>query len=176
MRRVFLNANPRKPFLTQFNAATKGSEHSKKRIYSTVINYKQLHLYNQSAFVKRAAQANRRAKSHGAKGKITARTIANIYTKQFGRCACCKILLQGNFEIDHIFPLSKGGSNYIDNLQLLRPTCNKKKGAKLPDKFKCLKHRIYPSERYCRLCDAKEKSNGQAEYAKILFIRGCYYA
>jgi hypothetical protein len=32
-------------------------------------------------------------------------------------------------EVDHIIPVSKGGKDNPDNLRLLCPTCNKKKGA-----------------------------------------------
>lgn len=79
----------------------------------------------------RAKQARRRSSKLGIKGFFTRRTIENLYVKQRGRCACCGELLSGFFEIDHIKPLSKGGSNYPDNIQLLRPNCNKTKGAKL---------------------------------------------
>lgn len=34
-------------------------------------------------------------------------------------------------EIDHIYPISKGGSNRPDNLQTLCETCNRRKGAKI---------------------------------------------
>jgi 5-methylcytosine-specific restriction endonuclease McrA len=43
-------------------------------------------------------------------------------------CACCGI--KENITIDHILPISKGGSNSIDNLQPLCLTCNKTKFTK----------------------------------------------
>lgn len=78
----------------------------------------------------RAIFAKKRAKKFGIKGFFTRKTIENLFVKQKGRCACCGELLQEGFEVDHIIPLSKGGSNYPSNLQLLRTECNRKKGTK----------------------------------------------
>ena len=33
-----------------------------------------------------------------------------------------------NFEIDHVIPRAKGGSDHVDNLQLLCGACNRAKG------------------------------------------------
>jgi 5-methylcytosine-specific restriction endonuclease McrA len=46
------------------------------------------------------------------------------------RCAnpCCN--RRENLTIDHIVPLSKGGSDHISNLQLLCRACNLAKGAR----------------------------------------------
>lgn len=79
---------------------------------------------------RRAETANKRAKRLRAKGYFTRKTIENLYLKQLGKCACCGERLFGDFEVDHIKPLSKGGTNYIDNLQLLKRKCNRKKGNK----------------------------------------------
>ena len=60
-----------------------------------------------------------------------------LYERQQGRCAgqCGeggkgRVLDLDLFEIDHIVPRSKGGVDFDDNLQLLCPTCNRKKGSR----------------------------------------------
>ncbi|MYC81519.1 MAG: hypothetical protein F4X19_05425, partial [Acidobacteria bacterium] len=60
-----------------------------------------------------------------------------LYRRQEGRCAGqCGADSQGRkldldlFEVDHIVPRSKGGADVDDNLQLLCPTCNRRKGSR----------------------------------------------
>lgn len=96
-------------------------------------NYNKRNYARQNRFTSRARQARKRSLKLGVKGFFTRKTIENLYVKQSGRCACCQTLLSGKFEVDHIIPISKGGSNYPENIQLLTPRCNKTKGAKLPN-------------------------------------------
>ena len=43
------------------------------------------------------------------------------------RCACCGLPLDASYEVDHITPLSEGGTNDRSNLQALRSECHKLK-------------------------------------------------
>ena len=54
--------------------------------------------------------------------------IGRMICDQYSRCIYCGISLYHGFHIDHKIPVSKNGTNDIDNLQLLCPTCNMKKG------------------------------------------------
>ena len=52
-----------------------------------------------------------------------------LFGQQEGRCNGCKgDFLFKFFEVDHVVPQSKGGTDHLDNLQLLCGHCNKIKG------------------------------------------------
>ena len=54
-----------------------------------------------------------------------------LFGKQEGVCAGCQIAFPfRNMTIDHIVPQSKGGTDHIDNLQLLCGACNSLKGTR----------------------------------------------
>ena len=65
-----------------------------------------------------------------------------LYKRQNGRCAgpcgedgAGRALDLDLFEVDHIVPRAKGGPDIDDNLQLLCPTCNRRKGSKTMRRF-----------------------------------------
>lgn len=76
-------------------------------------------------------RARRRAREAGAEGSFTKENVLEIFNRQKGKCAECKINLE-KYHIDHVMPLSLGGSNWPTNLQILCKTCNQKKHAKHP--------------------------------------------
>lgn len=54
---------------------------------------------------------------------------------QGGKCVYCGRDIRDNFSIDHIKPLSRGGSNEIDNMDLVCMTCNTRKSTREKEYF-----------------------------------------
>ena len=66
-------------------------------------------------------------------GKIprynSAANRTDLYGKQKGNCAGCEEHFEDrHLEVDHIIARSKGGTDHLDNLQLLCSSCNRVKG------------------------------------------------
>lgn len=61
--------------------------------------------------------------------------IKILFKLQRGKCAICRCLIKSGYHVDHIQPISKGGTNGKDNIQLLCPTCNLTKNASDPIDF-----------------------------------------
>ena len=52
-----------------------------------------------------------------------------LFGQQEGKCAGCTMDFPFKiFEVDHVIPQARGGTDHIDNLQLLCPSCNRIKG------------------------------------------------
>ena len=84
----------------------------------------------------RIAAHRRRVRRVGAEGNHTTADVAAIREKQKNRCAICRVdLRKVKAHEDHIIPISKGGSNWPSNIQLLCQTCNCRKSNKLPEQF-----------------------------------------
>lgn len=82
--------------------------------------------------VRKAVKQRRRAREASANGFFTTAEWRAIIAKQKSRCALCG--MKCKLTVDHIIPLSRGGSNYAFNLQGLCGCCNASKQAKiLPD-------------------------------------------
>ena len=52
----------------------------------------------------------------------------HMMSQQDHKCVICRTDIDDICHIDHIYPVSLGGSNTLDNLQLLCPECNMGKG------------------------------------------------
>lgn len=75
-----------------------------------------------------AHSRNRHARKRAAEGHHTAEDIARILAAQNDRCAICSCaLFDKKYEVDHIMPLSLGGSNWPRNLQITCEACNRSK-------------------------------------------------
>lgn len=83
----------------------------------------------------KAKNSRRRTLERKAGGSFTATQLLKLYTRQRGKCACCRVGLSSNYHADHIEPLARGGSNDIANIQLLCPACNLSKHARDPIEF-----------------------------------------
>lgn len=106
----------------------------KERILSASSAWK-----SRNPIARRAHCQKRRAISEGAEGSFTAMEISELLSRQRGKCAICakKLKCDGpeKYHIDHIQPISKGGSNWITNIQLACQSCNLTKSAKDPFEF-----------------------------------------
>lgn len=82
----------------------------------------------------RAQNQKRHAARIGTSGCFTADDVKTLYKRQSGCCALswCRKNLGAKYHIDHIKPLSRGGSNDRKNIQLLCPFCNLRKHAADP--------------------------------------------
>lgn len=87
--------------------------------------------------IHRNANRNRKARIRGSVGSHTPEDVAEILRRQKYRCAECSASVRKATErhVDHIMPLSRGGSNGKENLQILCPPCNLRKAAKHPLDF-----------------------------------------
>lgn len=85
---------------------------------------------------RQCAARNYYIKKSGAEGKFTADDINKLKIQQSWTCLCGFDLHKG-FHVDHKMPLSRGGSNWPSNLQLLCARCNTSKGAKTMEEWRC---------------------------------------
>jgi 5-methylcytosine-specific restriction endonuclease McrA len=76
-----------------------------------------------------AITRRRRRRLRIAAGSYTCADVDRIFQRQQGKCVGCQCRLK-RFEVDHKKPLSRGGSNFPRNLQLLCKPCNRSKHAK----------------------------------------------
>jgi 5-methylcytosine-specific restriction endonuclease McrA len=68
-------------------------------------------------------------------GRATTKQIASLWKKQKGLCALTGAKLDRTSQLDHILPKSKGGIDYIENLQWLSQKANLAKRDLTDDEF-----------------------------------------
>lgn len=102
-------------------------QNNKERIYKTI------HIHRDKnrdllAIRRHVARANK----YGVENTLTLEEWLTIKNKYNNKCLCCSIE-KPIIIIDHILPVSKGGTNTLDNIQPLCESCNKKKKDKYID-------------------------------------------
>lgn len=78
-----------------------------------------------------------------AEGTHTADELKELYEPQDARCGYCGMPLFGDVHrdthIDHMIPLSRGGTNWIENMLYACEPCNLSKNTKTPDEWKAVR-------------------------------------
>jgi len=83
---------------------------------------------------------NRRARMMSIPGTHTLSQIQDLLKRQKHKCYYCfnKFKQRGDrylYHIDHVVPISRGGSNDISNIVLACPPCNQHKNARMPHEW-----------------------------------------
>lgn len=137
-RREYDRARYRKPHRhAQCQAQGK---RSRQRNPAQIAQYKKnwytLHKNEEKYKLKRRSDTQRRrARMKAAEGHFTPEDIKTLHRSQNGLCWWCGKAYGENYHIDHRIPLSKGGTNWPNNLCVACTQCNQSKGSKLPHEF-----------------------------------------
>lgn len=80
----------------------------------------------------RRVWAKNRHRRRAAKGRFAEADILKLAIKQQWECAAlhCRVSIREEYHVDHKQPISRGGTNWPRNLQLLCAKCNTSKGSR----------------------------------------------
>ena len=118
------NEDRRKEYVKRWN------EENRERI-----NFLQRERSKKNRDKQRVYENNRYERIKSSPGKLSSDIVNKLMKLQRGKCPCCGEPLGDDYHIDHIIPLSLGGSNTDENVQLLRAKCNLQKHSKHPIDF-----------------------------------------
>lgn len=89
----------------------------------------------------------RRSRKLGAEGSYVAEDVQRMLQVQNGLCNGCFCDISTKYTVDHMNPLSRGGSNWPINLQLLCKTCNSSKNNRTMEEWLAYKERTRQHQR-----------------------------
>jgi 5-methylcytosine-specific restriction endonuclease McrA len=93
---------------------------------------------DEETFLRRRREIQRRRRARKIQQGTDGYSDADIYQRDSGICQLCRLPVPSDrrfpdplsASIDHIVPISKGGSDTADNVQLAHLSCNKQKGSR----------------------------------------------
>jgi 5-methylcytosine-specific restriction endonuclease McrA len=84
----------------------------------------------------------RRSRKLGADGSYGPEDVQRMLHAQHGLCNGCACDIRLKYTVDHMMPLSRGGSNWPSNLQLLCKRCNSSKNNRTMAEWLAIKEKI----------------------------------
>jgi len=122
--RVWRADHPRTEYYRQY-----GKEHNAKR---QVQKRQRYHANPKNKEVQMVHNRTRKFRLRGAGGHHSVYDIRKQYTNQNGCCYWCSKELNGVYQVDHVIPITRGGTNWPDNLVVACSFCNISKHNWLP--------------------------------------------
>jgi 5-methylcytosine-specific restriction endonuclease McrA len=126
------NTDRKRQYCREWEERNKERRRLRKRITARVWradNPESLKLY------RKRREARARASEQAGRPTFTSADVRWRLAIQKQRCYWCKKRVGDSYHIDHIIPLSRGGSNSRENICVACAPCNLSKGSKMPEEF-----------------------------------------